>query len=75
VIPLALAREGERVKVSNVLGGRGLVRRMTDLGLRPGTEIEIVSASRTGPFVIRLGGQRLGVGFGIAKKIFVDLVA
>jgi len=74
VIPLALVREGERVKVSRVLGGRGLVRRMTDLGLRPGTEIEIVSASRTGPFVIRLGKQRLGVGFGMAKKIFVDLV-
>jgi ferrous iron transport protein A len=74
MIPLALAREGERVKVSRVSGGRGLVRRMTDLGLRPGTEIEIVSASRTGPFVIRLGEQRLGVGFGMAKKIFVDLV-
>lgn len=74
MIPLALVREGERAKVSRVSGGRGLVRRMTDLGLRPGTEIEIVSASRTGPFVIRLGGQRLGVGFGMAKKIFVDLV-
>jgi ferrous iron transport protein A len=74
VIPLSLAREGERVKVSRVLGGRGLVRRMTDLGLRPGTEIEIVSASRTGPFVIRLGEQRLGVGFGMARKIFVDLI-
>jgi len=75
VIPLALAREGERVKVSRVSGGRGLVRRLIDIGLRPGTEIEIVSASRTGPFVIRLGGQRLGVGFGMAKKIFVDLVS
>jgi len=75
VIPLALAREGERVKVSRVSGGRGLVRRLIDMGLRPGTEIEIVSASRTGPFVIRLGGQRLGVGFGMAKKIFVDLVS
>jgi ferrous iron transport protein A len=69
-----MVREGERVKVSRVSGGRGLVRRMTDLGLRPGTEIEIVSASTTGPFVIRLGGQRLGVGFGVAKNIFVDLV-
>lgn len=75
MIPLALAREGERVKVSRVSGGRGLVRRLIDIGLRPGTEIEIVSASRTGPFVIRLGGQRLGVGFGMAKKIFVDLVS
>lgn len=75
MIPLALAREGERVKVSRVSGGRGLVRRLIDMGLRPGTEIEIVSASRTGPFVIRLGGQRLGVGFGMAKKIFVDLVS
>jgi ferrous iron transport protein A len=74
MIPLSLVREGERVKVSRVLGGRGLIRRMMDLGLRPGTEIEIVSASRTGPFVIRLGEQRLGVGFGMTRKIFVDLI-
>jgi ferrous iron transport protein A len=65
-------REGERVKVSRVLGGRGLIRRMMDMGLRPGTEIEIISASKTGPVVIRLEGQRLGIGFGMAKKIFVD---
>ncbi len=74
MIPLTLIREGERVKVARVSGDRGLVRRMTDLGLRPGMEIEIVSSSRTGAFVIRLGEQRLGVGYGMAKKIFVDLV-
>lgn len=74
MIPLALIRDGERVKVLKISGGRGLVRRMTDLGLRPGAEIEIISASRNGSFIIRLGEQRLGVGFGVAKKIFVDLV-
>jgi len=74
MIPLALIREGERVKVSRVSGGRGLVRRMTDLGLRPGAEIEMITASRTGPLIIRLGEQRLGIGSGMAKKILVDLI-
>lgn len=74
MIPLALARKGERVKVSRVSGGKGIVKRMMDLGLRSGTEVEIVSTSSAGPFVIRLGRQRLGIGFGMAQKILVDLV-
>lgn len=73
MIPLALIREGERAKVAKISGGRGLVRRMTDLGLRPGAEVEIISATRNGSFIIRLGEQRFGVGFGMTKKIFVDL--
>jgi Fe2+ transport system protein FeoA len=70
---LVLVREGEKVKVSKVLGGPGLVRRIMDMGLRPGTEIEIVAASKAGPFVLRVEGLRLGLGFGIARKIFVEL--
>lgn len=72
MIPLMLAREGERVKISRVSGGHGLIRRMTDLGLRPGTEVEIISATGNGFLVIRIGGQRLGVGLGMARKIFVE---
>lgn len=72
MIPLVLAREGEKLKISRVSGGKGLIRRMTDLGLRPGTEVEIISASGNGFLVISIDGQRLGVGLGMAKKIFVE---
>lgn len=75
MIPLMLAREGERVKISRVSGGQSFIRRMMDLGLRQGMEIEIISASGNGTLVIRIDGQRLGVGLGIARKIFVELLS
>ncbi len=72
MIPLSLAREGEKVRVSGVSGGRDLMRRLMDMGFHPGTEIEIISASRVGPLIVRLDGTRLGIGMGMARKIFVS---
>jgi ferrous iron transport protein A len=75
MIPLAMMRQGERAKVLSISGGKGLVRRLTEMGLYPGVEIEIISNMGAGPLIIGLGGSRLGIGFGIAKKIFGEVLA
>ncbi|MDI7261020.1 MAG: FeoA family protein [Thermodesulfobacteriota bacterium] len=72
MIPLSLAQEGEKLKVLKVLGRSGFVKRLIDMGIRPGMEIEVVSTSKTGPIVIRFEGLRLGIGFGMTKNIFVE---
>lgn len=73
MIPLAMMRQGERARVLSISGGRGLVRRLTEMGLYPGVEIEIISNSGAGPLIIGLGGSRFGIGFGMSKRIFVEL--
>jgi ferrous iron transport protein A len=72
VIPLSMARQGEKARVSRIAGGKGLVRRLTEMGLLPGAEIEIISGEQAGPIIIGLRGIRFGLGFGLAKRIFVE---
>ena len=72
LITLANMRAGQRGKVTQIEGGRGLVGRLTVLGLRPGKTITKVSSMlMRGPVTIRLGNSRLALGFGMANKIIV----
>ena len=49
------------------------VKRLTDLGLTPGTEVTVVkSAPFNGPLEVCVRGSRLAIGRGMASKILVD---
>lgn len=72
VIPLSMARHGEKARVTRIAGGKGLVRRLTEMGLLPGAEIEIISGGQAGPVIIGVQGMRVGIGFGMAKRIYVQ---
>jgi len=71
-MPLAMINEGRIVVLREILGGMGIRRRLTDMGLRPGSQIRVVSNSRRGPFVIGVGDTRLMIGRGMAQKIMVE---
>ena len=69
---LADLRQGEKGVVTLVLGGHGLVRRVSEMGLTPGTEVSIVrSAPFHGPIEVKVRGVSLALGRGVASKIFV----
>jgi Fe2+ transport system protein FeoA len=69
---LADLNQDEKVKVAFVIGGRGLVTRLTEMGLTPGTELTVLrSAPFMGPIEISLRGVSLALGRGVASKVFV----
>lgn len=70
VFPLILAAEGERVRIVAVGGGRGMDRRLSDLGLAVGSEVTIVRRDR-GPMVVARDDMRLALGTGIAHRVLV----
>jgi len=70
-MPLALARPGETVELVDVRGGRGLQRRLAEIGLRPGSRFWVESSSRPGPFIISVKGARLILGQGMVRRVFV----
>lgn len=70
-MPLAMARPGELVTVTGVRSGRGLQRRLADMGLTPGVQIRVITSQMPGPVVIDLKGARIALGRGIAQKIVV----
>ena len=63
---------GERGVVAFALGGYGLMRRLADMGLTPGTEVTVVrNAPFRGPVEVALRGISLALGYGVASKVFV----
>ena len=68
--PLAMAQEGEQVRVFLLRGGKGLEMRLTSLGLNIGSELTI-SQRAGGNLVVIRGETRLALGEGMAHKIMV----
>jgi Fe2+ transport system protein FeoA len=48
----------------------GVVRRMSNLGIFAGDTIEVIKPS-PGPVIIKKGISRVGIGHGVAHRIFV----
>ena len=67
---LACARGGHRVRVLAVDGADALARRRADLGLWPGTEVEVLTRAPFGdPILFRLRGYRLALRRAEARRV------
>lgn len=71
-MPLAMVSPGEEVTMVDIRAGRGLTRRLADMGLIPGTPLRVITSQMSGPILIDLRGSRLVLGHGIAQKIMVE---
>ena len=72
-VPLAFLPEDKEATVIEVTGGKGLVRRLCELGFTPGAKIKILSSNSPGPVLVNVNGSRIALGKGVAMKIIVDL--
>jgi len=72
--PLGYLPECRSGVIIYIRGGRGLVRRLMDMGLTLGTLIHMIKSSGPGPILIEVRGSRIALGRGIAMKIFVKEV-
>jgi ferrous iron transport protein A len=69
---LIYARIGEVVRVMS-LGGRGLSRKLLDMGVYPDDRVRVLrSAPLGGPLLIEIAGRELAIGRGIAARIEVE---
>ncbi|MBS7640237.1 MAG: FeoA family protein [Candidatus Bathyarchaeia archaeon] len=81
-IPLTELKEGEtgvitRIEIGFGRGwrwGRGIRKRLADMGLTPGTKVTIIrSAPLNGPIEAHVRGYKLAIGRDIAERIFVEV--
>ncbi len=71
---VAQMEAGQSGRIIDVAGGRGLVRRLEAMGIRPGKRItKISSMFMRGPVTIQINNAQVGIGFGMAKRILVEL--
>jgi ferrous iron transport protein A len=66
-------KPGERARIDRIEGGGALRRRMMDMGIVPGVELEVVRrAPWGGPLQVRLKGYYLAMRRGECAKIIVN---
>jgi len=73
LMPLAMAKPGERVVIREMAGGKTAKSRMADMGLRLDDHVEIISNSGEGRLILGRDCTRLAIGRGIAQKIMVSV--
>jgi ferrous iron transport protein A len=63
----------QRAVVVAIHGGIGVTGRLDAMGIRPGIVLEKVSGQHfRGPVVVRVGNNRIALGFGMARKVQVE---
>jgi Fe2+ transport system protein FeoA len=70
-LPLAMVGTGQVVRLVRVAAGRILTRRLAELGLTPGVQLEILQ-DQGGPLLLAVRDSRLALGRGMAHKIIVE---
>ena len=73
LMPLAMAKTGEKLLIKEIAGGREARARLASMGLRPGDPVEVISNDGEGRLIVGAGSTRLALGRGIAQKIMVTL--
>jgi len=63
-------REGEEAVVRDVMGGRGAVRNLAELGIYPGKKIKVIR--NRGALIVSVNGSSFVIGRGLAAKVVVD---
>ena len=72
VMPLVMAKPGERLIIKDITGGTGARMRLLSMGLRLKDEIEIVTNPKQGQLVVAVDFKRFALGQGLAQKIMVQ---
>lgn len=68
---LAFAKPGEKLTITDVVGGPGARLRLRTMGLKIGDLIEVISNINKGQMAIAVGNTRYAIGRGLAQKILV----
>jgi len=69
--PLALAGEGEKVKIVLFRGGGTMQERLLSMGVQVEDEIVVIQRQHNGAVLIEKAGSRYALGGGMAHKINV----
>lgn len=71
-IPLAMLPENEEATIVELRGGRGLVRRLSEMGFTYGTKVKVLKSVSPGPVLVDVKGSRIALGRGVTMRIMVN---
>jgi len=74
VIPLAMAKNGDKLIVRGYTGCRQSQMQLIHMGIKTGDFISIISNTGQGQMIISTGNNRIVLGRGISWKILVEKI-
>jgi len=72
-IPLSQITSKSRVRLIGIDAGHNLSHRLSELGLTPGVEFEVLQAKGKGPILLAVRGSRIALGRGMANKLMIEI--
>ena len=72
-MPMAFAPIGSTVEIVNILMGQTLNKKLMEMGLNTGSQIQIVK-NDGGQLILGVAGSKLALGQGMGQKIMVKTV-
>ncbi len=72
LMPLTLAKPGERLVIREITGGATATMRLLTMGLRKNDRIEVITNHNQGQLAIAADLKRYVLGRGLAEKIMVE---
>ena len=74
IIDLAELKAGITGTVTSIHGGHGITNRLDAMGIRCGIKIKKLSGQfMRGPVIIKVGSTQVAIGYGMAKKVMVQV--
>ncbi len=74
IIDLTQMLPGESGAVAEIQGGYGLMRKIQTMGIRPGKKITKVSSHFwRGPQTVQIDKVQFAIGFGMARRILIQV--
>ncbi len=75
IIDLTKLKSGQHGKVVGIEAGYCAAERITNMGIIPGKNIKKISSSFfRGPQTVQVGTAQIAIGYGMAKKVIVEIL-
>lgn len=68
-VPLTSLAAGQEAILACIHGGRAMVHRLMEMGLRKGVRFRVVKGSARGPMIVEAGDTRLMLGHGMVSRV------
>ena len=72
LFPLSTTQIGDRVLITQILSGQNLEHRLSQMGLTLGSEVQVISKTKSGSVVICIQDKQIGLGAGMANQVMVS---
>ena len=72
-MPISFAQNGSRVEIVNIAMGQTFNKKLMEMGLNIGSEIQIIK-NDSGSLILGVAGSKLALGQGMGHKIMVKAI-